>query len=107
MRALILSVGGLLASGFAVLGVLVALMGEGQVPLRRGSASIDGTAAYTMGLGWIALGVTILCISLLGAEVGSKYHIRIVRNWAFFAFAVSLIVTLMLAIHSVYAPSAL
>src|SRR5262249_1203911 len=107
MRALVLSVGGVLASAFALLGVLVAAMGEGQVPLRRGSASIHGAAAYTMGLGWMALGVTILCISLLGAEVGSKYHIRIVRNWAFFAFAVSFIVTLMLAIHTVYAPGAL
>ena len=107
MRALILSIGSLLASGFALLGILVALMGEGQVPVRRGSAPIDGLAAYTMGLGWIAFAVTILCIALVGAEVGPKYYLRIVRDWAFLGFAVSFIVTIMIAVHKTYGPIAL
>jgi hypothetical protein len=107
MRTLIVSVGGFLSAGFALLGVLVAVMGEGQMPARRGSAPIDGFAVYPMAIAWLALATTIFCISLLMAEVGPKYYIRIVRNWAFFAFAVGLIATLVIAIHKAYGPVAL
>jgi hypothetical protein len=107
MRALIISVGGCLATGFALLGVLVGTMGEGQIPVRRGSAAIDGLAVYPMAIAWVALAIVILCISLLMAEVGPKYYIRIVRNWAFFAFAVGFIASLAIAIHKAYGPVAL
>lgn len=107
MRALILGLGTFLTSGFALLGVLVAVMGEGRAPIRRGSVSIEGAAAYSMAVAWIAFAVTIFCISLLMADVGAKYYVRTVRNWAFFAFAIGFIVTLGLAIHRVYGPIAL
>ena len=107
MRALIVSIGGFLATGSAVLGVLVGIMGEGQIPMRRGSAPIEGLAVYPMAVAWIALAIVILCISLLMAEIGPKYYIRIVRNWAFFAFAVGFIASLVIAIHRAYGPVAL
>jgi len=107
MRTLIVSAGCLLASGFAVLGILVAVTGEGRVPIRRGSAHLDGAAIYTMSLAWVALAVSIFCISLLMAQVGPKYYIRIVRNWAFLAFAVAFIATLAIAIHKVYGTAAI
>ena len=107
MRALILGLGTVLASGFALLGVLVAVMGDGRAPIRRGSVFIEGAAAYSMALAWIALAVTIFCISLLMADVGAKYHVRTVRDWAFVAFAIGFIVALGMAIHKVYGPIAL
>ena len=106
MRALILGLGTFLASGFAVLGVLVAMMDEGRAPIRRGSVFIEGPAAYSMALAWIALAVSIFCLALLMADVGAKYYVRTVRDWAFFAFAIGFIVALGMAIHKVYGPIA-
>jgi len=60
-----------------------------------------------MGAAWAALGVTIFCIGLLIAEVGSKYHIKKARDWSFLLFAVGFIATLFLGVRTVYGDVAL
>ena len=89
------------------MGVLVAAMGEGRMPVRRGSAAINGPAAYSMGAAWIALGVAIFCIGLLIAEVGPKYYVRKARDWSFLLFGVGFVATLFIGVRTVYGNVAL
>ena len=72
------------------------------MPTRWGSVPIQGPAAYSMGAAWVALGVTIFCIGLLGAELGPKYYLRKVRDGSFLAFGVGLVTTLFLGVRTVY-----
>src|SRR5262245_2013487 len=86
MRALTLGICALLGAGFVLLGALVLWMGEAQVPVRGPDLQAFGWPAYAMGIGWAGLGVSIICVGLLGAEVGSRYHVRRVRDGSFVVF---------------------
>jgi F0F1-type ATP synthase membrane subunit c/vacuolar-type H+-ATPase subunit K len=107
VRVFIVLVGFLLSSGFVLLGVLVALMNEGRMPVRWGSAPIHGPAAYAMAVAWAALGIAIFSVGLLMAEVGPKYYIRIVRDWSFLGFGIGFITTLIMEVRTVYGNVAL
>ena len=108
MRALALIFGGFVGGGFVLLGSLVLIMGEGQVPLRRaGNYSAHGLSAYAMGVGWIGLGLAFFCIGLLGANIGSAYYVRWCRDASFLLFAIGFVAAVALGIKQAYAIPAL
>ena len=102
MRALVLTVGSLLGGGFVLLGCLVLVMGEALVPTRSVDIQAFGMAAYAMGIGWVGLGTSLFCIGLLGAELGAKYYVRMVRDAAFLVFGAGLVAALVLAAMRFY-----
>ena len=107
MRAVALTVGSVIGGGFVILGVLVLLMGEAQVPTRGVDYSAVGMAAYAMGVAWLGLGVSLFCMGLLGAEVGPKYYVRRSRDAAFLVFGAGLVAALVIAVLKVYGNVAL
>jgi hypothetical protein len=102
MRGLVLTTGALLGGGFVLLGALVLLMGEAVIPARRHDIDAAGLPAYAMGVAWIALGAALFCVSLLGADVGQKYQVRLVRDWSFLAFGLGFVIAVAAAIARAY-----
>jgi len=107
MRTLVLTTGGFLGGGFVLLGCLVLIMGEGEVPTLSVDFHAFGLPAYAMGIAWLGLGVSLCCIGLLGAEAGPKYYIRKTRDAAFLVLGVSFVTAIVLAILKVYGNFAL
>jgi hypothetical protein len=107
MRAVALTVASLIGGGFVLLGLLVIVMGEAELPRRGVDFSAVGMPAYAMGVGWLGLGVSLFCIGLLGAEVGPRYYVRKTRDAAFLVFGAGLVSALVLAILKVYGNVAL
>ena len=96
-----------MGGGFVLLGCLVLIMGEGDIPTRAVDFHALGLPAYAMGIAWLALGVSLFCIGLLGAETGPRYYIRKTRDAAFLVFGIGFVSALLLAIHKVYGNVAL
>ena len=107
MRGLVLTTGTLLAAGFVLLGTLVLLMGEGQVPTGGIDIRAFGAPAYAIGVAWIALGIAIFCVGLLGAEVGAKYYVRKTRDWSFLVFGGGLVLAVSMVALKLYGNVAL
>ena len=107
MRGIVLTTGSLLGGGFVLLGCLVLIMGEGDVPTRGTDIHTFGVPAYAMGLGWVGLGIALFCASMLGAEVGPKYYVRKCRDVGFLIFGAGLVIALLLAGLKIYGNVAL
>jgi hypothetical protein len=107
MRAVVLTAGSVIGGGFVLLGLLVLIMGEAQVPTRGADFSAVGMPAYAMGIAWLGLGVSLFCMGLLAAEVGPKYYVRKFRDAAFLLFGAGLVTALVLAILKVHGNVAL
>ena len=91
-----------------LLGSLVLVMGEAQVPIRSaGNYSARVLSAYAMGVGWLGLGLALFCIGLLGAQIGSARHVRWCRDASFLLFGIGFVAALALGIKQVFPIAAL
>jgi hypothetical protein len=75
--------------------------------LFRGARQLRGLAAYSMGVGYLALAISLLAAVFLGASIGPIYWLRTARTAGFFCFAIAFALAVALGVRHVLTGSAL
>jgi hypothetical protein len=106
MRSVWISTGIGVSLGLVVLSVSIFQSGEATF-LFRGARHLSGLAAYSMGVGYLALAISLLAAVFLGAGIGPTYRLRTARTAGFFCFAFAFALAAALGVRHVLGGSAL
>lgn len=98
MRSAVLTVGGLIGSGLALLGILILLTGKAEIPIRGADYSAVGLTAYAIGIAWLSLGAAIFCASIVKAGIGHDHRISTTRDVLFLMCGIGFVAASLLAV---------
>lgn len=106
MRTVWIATGIGLSLSLVMLSITIFKSGEAAFLFRAGRY-LRGVAAYSMGVGYLALAISLLAAFFLGTNTGPKHLLRPIRNAGFFCFAVAFVLAAALGVRHVLTGSAL